>query len=366
MTRTAIKFGLFVALCTVFTLLLAASIGNTSLAGLFGRGPSTYEIQASFDDVTGLLVNDNVKVGGVPVGKVTGIKVVEGKAKVTMAIEEAHVFPNDSSAAIRWRNLIGQRYVYLFPGTAPTAFEDGAMVQSTQSVIDLGELFNRLGPIVAAIDSSKVNDFLDTVTQALEGNEQAVSQSLDDLAFLVSGLAERDEAIGRLIGNLEIVAGTVADRDSQIQTILTNLTSLSRTFSDNSELLEEALVEMRKFGTDLSALLDGNRSEIDGILVNLDIALGLVEENLGPVETVLDSIDETATVVFNSSRNGEFLNQAILCASQSAPPDGGGCAAPVITGLGSAGAVPFDASAQRANRQLSGADALRAWFGVDR
>jgi hypothetical protein len=29
-------------------------------------------------------------------------------------------------------------------------------------VIDLGELFNRLGPIVGAIDESKVNEFLDT------------------------------------------------------------------------------------------------------------------------------------------------------------------------------------------------------------
>ena len=40
----------------------------------------SYKLTATFDDVTGLLINDNVKVAGVKVGKVVGIKVVEGHA----------------------------------------------------------------------------------------------------------------------------------------------------------------------------------------------------------------------------------------------------------------------------------------------
>ncbi len=38
MTRTAVKFGLFVALCLAFTLYLASTIGNTTIPGLVGRG----------------------------------------------------------------------------------------------------------------------------------------------------------------------------------------------------------------------------------------------------------------------------------------------------------------------------------------
>jgi phospholipid/cholesterol/gamma-HCH transport system substrate-binding protein len=82
-------------------------------------GPDTYTLTASFDDVTGLLVNDNVKVAGVPVGKVTGVEVEEGQAVVRMEIDADQTLPADSAAAVRWRNLIGQRYVYLFPGETP-------------------------------------------------------------------------------------------------------------------------------------------------------------------------------------------------------------------------------------------------------
>lgn len=329
MTRTAIKFGLFVAVCLLFTVYLAATIGNTTFGGLVGRGPDTYTLAASFDDVTGLLVDDNVKVAGVPVGKVTGVEVEEGKALVRMEIRSDHPLPSDSAAAIRWRNLIGQRYVYLFPGDAPTTFEDGDVVSETTNVIDLGELFNRLGPVVATIDESQVNDFLETVTSALEGNEADISQALDDLATVVKGLGERDEAIANLIENLEVVSRTIADRDAQIETMLDNLAALARTFSDNTQLLDSAIVEMGAFNRDLSGLLTANRGELDRIVANLDGTLETVEGQLGPLQLALDRLDENGRAAFLASRNGEFLNQTILCVTALPPP----CPTPIVPGL---------------------------------
>lgn len=371
MTRTAIKFGLFVALCMVFLVYLASTIGNTTALGLVGQGPDTYDLTASFDDVSGLLLGDNVKIAGVPVGKVTGIDVEAGEAVVTMQIDSDRRVPTDSSASIRWRNLIGQRYVYLIPGAAPVMMEDGDVVDDTTNVIDLGELFNRLGPIVATVDSGQVNDFLDTITTALEGNELSISEALDDLAFVVQGLGERDEAIGRLIENLEVVARTVADRDAQIETMLDNLAALSQTFSDNTQLLETAILEIGAFNTDLSSVLAANRGEIDGLLADLDDTLNTVESQLGPLDLALDRLDENASATFRSSRDGTFLNQAILCLTVLPPP----CATPTYPGLdallGDVGvggasasptsdAVPFQPSHRR------GADAISSLVGGDR
>jgi phospholipid/cholesterol/gamma-HCH transport system substrate-binding protein len=329
MTRTAVKFGLFVAVCLMLTVYLASTIGNTTFGGLFGQGPDTYTLAATFDDVTGLLVDDNVKVAGVPVGKVTAVEVSEGKAKVRMEIDADRPLPSDSAAAVRWRNLIGQRYVYLFPGDAPTSFEDGDVVTETTDVIDLGELFNRLGPVVATIDEGQVNEFLQTVTSALEGNEADVSQALDDLAVVAKGLGARDEAIGSLIENLEVVSRTIADRDAQIETMLDNLGALAGTFSDNTALLDSAIVEMGAFNRDLSGLLETNRGELDRIVGNLDDTLNTVERQLGPVQVALDRLDENGRAAFLSSRNGEFLNQTILCVTVLPPP----CPTPIVPGL---------------------------------
>ena len=194
MIRTAVKFGTFVVVCLFFTGYLAFTIGNLDVRDPLGR--DTYSVTATFDDVTGLLVDDNVKVAGVVVGKVTSVRTEAGRAIVSFNLDNDHAgIPKDSKAAIRWRNLIGQRYVYLYPGTSAEALQDGDLITETASVIDLGELFNRLGPIVGAIDPAEVNDFLDTITTALDGREDSVGKALDDLAVLTSGLAGRDDAI---------------------------------------------------------------------------------------------------------------------------------------------------------------------------
>ncbi len=329
MTRTAVKFGLFVAVCLLFTVYLASTIGNTSIGGLIGRGEPTYTLTASFEDATGLLVNDNVKVAGVPIGKVTDVAVESGQAVVTMEIDEDRRLPADSSAAVRWRNLIGQRYVYLYPGEAPTALEDGDVIEKTTNVIDIGELFNRLGPIVATIDESKVNEFLETVTTALEGNEADISNAIDDLALVVKGLGERDEAIGSLMENLEVVSRTIADRDTQIETMLDNLATLAGAFSENTALLDSALTELGAFNRDLSGVLEGNRGELDRIIANLDDTLNTVEGNLDHVDLALDRLDDNGSSAFLAARHGEFLNQTILCVTVLPPP----CPTPIVPGL---------------------------------
>ena len=312
MIRTAVKFGIFVLVCLLFTGYLAFTIGNLDVRDPLGRN--------TFDDVTGLLVDDNVKVAGVVVGKVTSVRTEAGRAIVSFDLDNDHAdIPKDSSAAIRWRNLIGQRYVYLYPGESAEALQDGDVIAATASVIDLGELFNRLGPIVGSIDPAKVNEFLDTITSALDGREDLVGQSLDDLAVLTSGLAGRDEAIARLVTNLDTVAQTLNRRDTQIEAMLQNLIALSDTFGDNTATLDAALVELTSFGTELDRLLDTNSDEIDRLLGNLALVTDTVHSKLPQLDTALSNLAEASAAIFRAGNRGEFLNQKILCAFVAPP-----------------------------------------------
>ena len=313
MMKTAIKFGAFVAVCLAFTLWLAFTIGNIKLF------QDTYDLSASFDDVTGLLINDNVKVAGVVVGKVTKIKVDGGRAVVQFNVEDDVKMPSDSKAIVRWRNLLGQRYLYLDPGDASTMLEDGDLVRETESVVQLGQLFNRLGPIVAAIDPQKVNTFLDTIVQALDGNQDSLRAAIDDLATLAKGLGQRDEQIGRLIENLNTVAGTVASREQQISTMLDNLVLISQTFSENTEILDAAIIEMGDFADDFGFLLESNRGEIDRIMGNLVEVIRVVRSKLDTLDRTVPRLDDAVARIFTSSRYGEWLNQVIPCATNHPP-----------------------------------------------
>lgn len=347
MIRDALKFGTFVVICLGFLGWLAFTIGNIDLDDPLGR--DNYTLTATFDDVTGLLRDDNVKVAGVVVGKVTKIETEAGRAVVTFQVSNDHAdIPKDSAAAIRWRNLIGQRYLYLYPGELDVALEDGDHISETASVIDLGELFNRLGPIVGAIDPAQVNDFLQTVTDALDGREDAVGEALDDLATLTQALSTRDDTIQRLIVNLDTVADTVNQRDAQIATMLENLVTLAEAFGDNTATLDAALTELAAFGTELDGLLDANATEIDRLLSNLALVTDTVEGRLPELDTFLAGFGDSSAAVFRAGNRGEFLNQKILCVFVGPPasnaagcPTGDPITGLPILGTDSATATPF-------------------------
>lgn len=332
MIKVAIKFGAFVAVCLFFTGYLAFTIGNLDVRDPLGR--NTYTLTATFDDVTGLLVNDNVKVAGVVVGKVTDISAEGGKAVVKMAIDDDHrgIPRSGTSAGIRWRNLIGQRYVYLYPGEpGGEALEDGDEIEDTTSVIDLGELFNRLGPIVTAIEPQQVNDLLETLTQAFDGREDEIGGALDDLAALARGLASRDDAIQRLVTNIDTVASTLNRRDAQIEAMLENLVTLSDAFGQNTDLLDAALTELGRLGTDLSAVLEGNATELDRLLANLSQVTDTVVSKLPELDNALSGLAEATEAIYRAGNRGEMLNQKILCVFLAPPPSSeAGCPLPIV------------------------------------
>jgi phospholipid/cholesterol/gamma-HCH transport system substrate-binding protein len=322
-TRTIIKLGAFVLVCLAFTAWLALTIGNIHP---FQKG---YTLTATFDDVTGLLPNDNVKVAGVVVGKVRSIGIDKGRAKVTFTVKRDVEVPEDSVAAVRWRNLLGQRYVYIYPGTSWSFLGGNDEITETKSVIDLGEVFNRLGPIVAALDPAKVNDFLDAMTTALDGNEEKVGQILDDFGTLAKGLGSRDESIGSLVEDLDTMTATLARRDEQIRTVLDNLVALASTFSDSTDVVDRAITDLGSVSDSVATLLANHRADIDTSLADLVVILDTVKAKLGPLDPALAKLDDAAQAIYRSGSYGEWLNQTILCAATGPPPAGSPCATPI-------------------------------------
>jgi virulence factor Mce-like protein len=342
-----VKLLLFFAVCTVLTAYLAFTIGNIHLF------EHTYGLTATFDDATGLMRADNVKVAGVVVGRVGSVKIDQGRAKVTFSVKDSVKVPADSSVAIRWRNLIGERYLYVYPGTVSTVLGGGDTVTKTRSVVDVGELFNRLGPIVKAIDPKDVNTFLDAIVQALDGNTDKIRQSIDDLAVLAHSLGGRDQAIGRLVDNVNNVAGAINDRDAQIRTVLDNLVLISETFSQNTDVLDTAVTELGDFSDNLGSLLANNSVQLDRIVANLNAIIDEVKVKLPVLDSALGGLDEAAKRL-SLNRYGEWLNNNILCGALFNPAQISSND-PCISGTGS---LQNAGPQSQAARQTTGARAV--------
>lgn len=122
------------------------------VAGLsFKPEGETYTIRAHFDNIGGLKVRAPVKVGGVVVGRVSGIE-LDAKTQVpevTLLMQKsAGEFAQTSTLSILTSGLLGEQYIGLVPGfTDPDmgteALKQGDLIEDTKSAIVLEDLIGK-------------------------------------------------------------------------------------------------------------------------------------------------------------------------------------------------------------------------------
>jgi virulence factor Mce-like protein len=303
---TTLKFLVFVAVTGTLTFFIGQQILATSFK-------DRYRLTATFDDVTGLLEGDQVKVSGAPVGQVSGIKVVRGKAVVEMRVDREVRVPADSTAAVRWRNVMGQRVVYLEPGRSPDRLRDGARVPHTRSVVDLGEIVNSLGPLTQSLDPAQINKILFAFTQVLDGNEQNIELLVRNFDVLLATFNARRTTIQQMIDDYETVSGAVAMRDRQIAASVDNLRELTQVFAGNHKLLENAIVEIGGVTTTLNQVLGGQDAQLSRIIDNLGRFSETFRLNVDQLETMVQTLPLTLRQLFAATNGGHFLRSSALC-----------------------------------------------------
>ncbi|TMK84486.1 MAG: MCE family protein [Actinobacteria bacterium] len=268
---TLAKVIAFAAVSAVFTVGLALKIGNLRLFA------HQYRLQAVFSDASGVFKGDAVKLAGVDVGRVQGAKIDSGRAVVAFTVDDSVHLPADTVAAVRWRNVLGQRFLYLYPGTARGRFlQDGATIpmSQTEDAGDLGQFLNELGPILRAIDPAKANAFLDAMNVALAGDEPAVRQLLNDGAFLAGRLGSMDDQVKSLVGSSDQVMAAYASQQRAIAAILDDLNAVGGRLRGMNGDVDTLLVNFADVQQQLHTLLSQNRGNIDATLADLRAVTG--------------------------------------------------------------------------------------------
>jgi len=283
-------------------------------------GTGGYRLTATFDDVSGLTEGDQVKIAGAPVGQVDGIRVVNGRAEVTMEIGESVRVPADTEAAIRWRNAIGQRVVYLLPGSSPRKLPAGARIERTASVVDIGELVGDLGPLTRSLDPEQINRLLIAAAKALEGNDENIPRLLDNVGDITGTLTERRQTIKTLLADYTTVTGVVARRDEQIEGLVDNLVVLSEAFARNRELIDDSLVNLSATFHTSNEVLGKNAGELGALVDRLTGLTGGIRRNVTELDRAIGTLPPLLARAHSSVNRGHYFVTAVPCVALGPSP----------------------------------------------
>ena len=311
----------------IVTVLLTAWIGRSITGGAHG---ARYELTATFDDIAGMYDGDDVKLAGLTVGEVTDITVVDGKAQVRFAVDETVSLPADSTVTVRWRNLIGQRFLGLEPGADEDTLQDGDTMANAKNVVDLGQLVNQLVPLTRAVSPDQVNEILTTLLEAFDGNDATFDELLADFDGVLGVLARRDDTISQLLQDYDTITTAVASRDAQIGQMVDNLVAISTTFAANDDLLDQALVELSTLSTGLDGLLDRSATDLGLTLDHLAVLTGTAADHVGDLESALVGLPEMFQTLLTTMDRGAWLRVSVLCVTATPGP----CPLPTTVGGG--------------------------------
>ena len=303
-----IKLVAFIVVTVLATGLLAATIGNLRFGG-------TTSYQALFTDATGLLKGDDVRIAGVRVGEVDGVAVARkgnrSVARVTFNVDSDRPVAVSTRAQIRYRNLVGQRYVALSEGAGSgrALTEHGTIpLRQTQPALDLTVLFNGFKPLFAALNPQDVNAFAMEIIKTLQGEAGDVNSLLGHTASLTSTLADRDAVIGRTIDNLNAVLGTVDERGKQLSTLISELQRFVSGLATDRAAIGASLTNIANLADATAGLVKEGRPAIRADVKELGAVAGNLDDNKKVVAGVLQRLPNKLDTITRTATYGSWFN----------------------------------------------------------
>lgn len=238
-----------VALVIGVVLVLTVLVGGS----LVSSGPDgKLMIRATFSDASPLLEGNDVRLGGVKVGTVASMRVVEGGAEVMVELEKAALpVHEDAKLTIRPVSLLGERFIELDRGSPDQpVLADGAHlgVDRTGSSVDLDQVLNTLDDPTAEGLASLVG----TLGQGMDGNGAevkralaALAPALGDTATLTQVLKEQNTTLSSLVDSLsQVVSGVAVDNGKQLDRLVSASTTILDQTATNESAFRSLLQEL--------------------------------------------------------------------------------------------------------------------------
>jgi virulence factor Mce-like protein len=279
--------------------MLAAVVLVGALGWAVLRPAGQMRVTAWFDAAVGLYPGSDVRVLGIAVGKVTDVVPAGDRVRVDMYVDEHYDIPADADAVVLAPSLVSDRYVQFAPVySGGPKMRDGAAVplERTATPVELDAVYGALDDLSVALGPTGANadgalqDLLHTGAANLDGNGEALNQTLTGFSQAVRTLAEGRENLFSSVDNLQVFTSALAAVDSQVGQ-----------FNDNLAAVAHQLA--------------GERQDLSAAIATLSAALGqvatFVQQNTALLTTNVDRLaDVTLTLVQQRSALAEVLDVA--------------------------------------------------------
>ena len=280
---TVIKFGAFGVVMALLTAALFVIFGQY-------QAGSANAYSAVFADASRLESGQTVRVAGMRVGTVGSVKLQQDKSVVvTFDADPSVRLTTGSRAAVRYLNLVGDRYLELIGGPDGTPLPPGSQIpkERTESALDLDLLLGGLKPVIRGLNPQDVNALSASLVQIFQGQGGTLQSLFSNTSGFTTALAEHNQTIQALIDNLHTLLATLTKEGDKfsgtigrLETLVTELAAERDPIGTAIEALNNGTASVADLLSDARPPLAGTVDELSRLATNLDLQKDRLDTSL--------------------------------------------------------------------------------------
>jgi phospholipid/cholesterol/gamma-HCH transport system substrate-binding protein len=254
-------------------LAVAALLVGMLAAGAYLVWPSRVgnKVVAYFTTAVGLYPGDDVRVVGVPVGRIDSIEPRATDVKVTMTVHDGVKLPADAKALVIAPNLVSARFVQLTPAyTGGAVMADGAQIGLDRTAVpvewdevkeQLTQLSAQLGPHPGSVQGP-LAAFVDQAADTFDGNGDSFRSALRELSQTAGRLGDSRTDLFGTLKNLQVLVNALSNSNEQIVQFTNHVASVSQVLADSSTDLDNTLGTLNQALGDVKGFLNQNNKDL--------------------------------------------------------------------------------------------------------
>lgn len=292
-----------------------------------------YTVFADLEDAAGVQAGNEVRVAGVRVGRVTGVKLRPTAARIEMEIEADIQLPVETRLEVKLKTLLGQKFIdmqlprtYLLtasgggdPTSATAGFltnEDVIPKSQTRVPYELYQAATAGTRTLEQIDKKALRDLIDVLAGTVGNTQDELGRALVAIEGAGDVLDDKGPSITELLGNLEDVSGVLAEKDAKIQTLFDRSVDVLGVLARQRKNLSGLLAATDDLGRNLGLLIRAVRDPVQLSTGNLIGVLTVLEEDIDTLGVALEELPTAQEMFATPLKFGRFV-EGNLCAVTS-------------------------------------------------
>jgi phospholipid/cholesterol/gamma-HCH transport system substrate-binding protein len=282
--------GMRLALVVLLAVFLAVG------AYLVWPGRTGNKIVGYFTSAVGLYPGDQIRIVGVPVGKIDSIEPRAEDVKISMSVDHGVKVPAGARAIIMAPNLVAARFIQLAPAyTGGPAMPDGASIELSRTAVPvewdevkqaLSDLAKQLSPAAGQLQGplgKAINQAADT----FNGNGESFHSAIRELSQAAGRLGDSRTDIFGTVKNLQVLVGALSSSNEQIVSFAGHVASVSEVLAQSANHLDQTLATLNQALVDVKGFLAQNNSTLIGTVGKLNDLTKVLSDQSADIEQVL-------------------------------------------------------------------------------